>query len=316
MPGTGVAAVPDDATPRPAARARQAALICNPRAGNLSRLDDPVPTLEQALEAAGYSIVARPPAEAGLDEQWRHAVDAGARVVFVAGGDGTLRSAAQLALRDGVPLALLPGGTMNRVCERLGLPPDPVRAVASYTDARRERLAVGMAGDQPFLFQCLLGEPARLLRYREMQRGAGVLGWLPLLRAAWRRLRGLAGPGVALRVPRGPQRGATLRGVAASVTVPAPGEAASLAIDVVRPGGALVRLRQSWRWFRGRLSEDPDTVALHARRCSAHGSRRLLRFSLDGEMRMAPPPLRIRLHPQGVWILRPRAPEHAGTPGP
>ncbi|MCB5179854.1 bifunctional phosphatase PAP2/diacylglycerol kinase family protein [Streptomyces antimicrobicus] len=55
-----------------------------------------------------------------------------ATVLGVCGGDGTVNAAATAALRAGVPLAVLPGGTLNHFALDLGLtgPEDACRAVA------------------------------------------------------------------------------------------------------------------------------------------------------------------------------------------
>ena len=52
----------------------------------------------------------------------RDAVMARARLVFSAGGDGTVRACAQALAGTGVPLAILPMGTANLAARALGVP--------------------------------------------------------------------------------------------------------------------------------------------------------------------------------------------------
>lgn len=275
-----------------------AALLLNPKAGRLARMDAPREAIEAAMRGAGFTPL--PVGEGSLDQQWEAALSAGAEAVFVAGGDGTLRAFAQRLLEAGLPFAPLPGGTMNRVCARLGLPEDPAEAAGCYRPGQGDGLDVGFLNGEPLLYQSLVGRPARMLRFREMQREGG--SWWPLLKAALRVL--FRAPWRDVTVPVGDHSRAT--GLAAVVTLPAPGEAPALTLQLVRALGPLARLRQAWAWFRGRLGEDEGVLTLHARRFVVHGRSRLMRVSLDGEMRTMAPPLRYRLKP-GALLLLPRA---------
>lgn len=295
--------LPVDRNTAPVPAAVRAALVCNPRAGTLSRMSDPVSALRSAIEAAGFAMVGEPSHQDSLEDQWRHALDADAKLVFVAGGDGTLRAVASMAMRDDVALALLPGGTMNRVCTRLGLSNDPVASIGRYALAPEGRLDVGIANGEVFLFESLLGAPARLLRFREMQRGGGLLGWLPLAVMAWRKLRAFELGRIRLSLANGVR----LRGSAAIITLPQPGQAHSLSVGVTRHGGAWQRLGQALAWFRGRLRDRPDAQMHQTHRLVTYSRRKLVRLSLDGEMHLLPPPVRYRIAPGALRILAPHA---------
>jgi diacylglycerol kinase family enzyme len=277
----------------------RAALILNPAAGRLSQLAKPRTDLEAAIGDAGFTLL--PLLDAPLDTQWDAAIAAGAEVIFIAGGDGTLRGFVKRMMQARLVYAPLPGGTMNRVCARLGLPPEPIDAIARYRPGPTMTLDVAMLNGEPLLYQSLLGRPARMLRYREMQRGEGMRGWWPLLLAA---LRGLfRAPWRDVVVPLGDNR--RISGQAAVVTVPEPGTGAPLSLQVLRPQGPLSRLRQLWRWFHGRLSQDEDVMTLHGDRLLIHGRGRAMRVSLDGELMAMPPPLRFRLKRGALTLLRP-----------
>jgi len=73
--------------------------------------------------------------------------------VVVAGGDGTVGSAAELAGRLDVPLGVIPGGTANDYVRATGLPLDPVEAARlAVTGTRLERYELGRLGDgRPFV---------------------------------------------------------------------------------------------------------------------------------------------------------------------
>jgi diacylglycerol kinase family enzyme len=277
----------------------RAALILNPAAGRLSSLDSPRTDLEAAIATAGFEVLPLP--DAPLDAQWNAAIRADAEAIFIAGGDGTLRGFASRMMQAGLIYAPLPGGTMNRVCARLGLPPEPLDAVARYRPGPTMPLDVALLNGEPLLYQSLLGRPARMLRYREMQRGEGMRGWWPLFLAALRNL--FRAPWHDVVVPLGASR--RISGQAAVVTVPEPGSGAGLSLQVLRPQGPLSRLRQLWRWFHGRLSQDEDVLTLEGERLLVHGRGRAMRVSLDGELMTMPPPLRYRLKRGALTLLRP-----------
>lgn len=304
-------APPPEAPPGPVT-SWPACLIVNPRAGNLSAMDDPGPQLAATLRAAGFAVE-DPDASADLDTQWARAE--GARIVFVAGGDGTLRDAAARLRGTGRYLAPLPGGTLNRLCTRLDLPNDPIEAAALYAAAAPGLIDTATANGEVFLYQLIIGRATRLMRFREMQRGGGAGGWWPLVQAL---LRALTRPFPReLWVRLGPAARQT--GQAVIVTLPEPNRPTGLLLHVARPAGAVARLRQAWRWFRGKLGEDAEVSEREVARVAVHGRQDGVRMSLDGEMRLARTPVRVNLHKRALSVLvvppqRPQDGERAAPP--
>jgi hypothetical protein len=146
----------------------------------------------------------------------------------------------------------------------------------------------------------VVGSPARLLRFREMQRGEGGAAGCPWRSRAAHPLRD---PRRDVVVPIGQNSRAS--GVAAIITLPEPDSSAALTLQVLRPSHSIARLRQLWRWFHGRLAEDPGVLTLVGERLLVHGRGRLIRVSLDGELMALAPPLRVRLRRGAIILLRP-----------
>ncbi|MES2713735.1 MAG: diacylglycerol kinase family protein [Pseudomonadota bacterium] len=258
-----------------------AALIVNAQAGSLSGLATPRADIEAVLRAQGFNLPVAATEGMTLLQQWSMFDHPEVSVVFVAGGDGTLRAAAERAIQTGRVLAPLPGGTMNRFCQRLGLPGDPVEAARLFRPGPSTPVDVATVNGDVFLYQSVVGEPTRLMRFREMQRGAGMRGWLPLLVAALRALFRPNGRDLRVRFGKSGRRA----GHAAVVTLTEEG----LALSLARPTSPYSRLRQAANQF------------------VIHGRGALLRMSLDGEMRLAPSPLRFRLRRGTLPVLLPPA---------
>jgi diacylglycerol kinase family enzyme len=280
----------------------RAALVINPAAGSAAGLDDTgIAALAEALREAGYDLPPSMRPRQPLDAQLDAAIEARPEVVFVIGGDGTIRAVAERLVGCDIILGVLPGGTMNRLAARLGLPGDLLQAARSLEGATAEPLAHGALNGRVFLYQSIVGRTSRLVRFREMQRGTGIAGWLPLVRAA---LRAVARPprrALRLRV-----NGRRLRADVAVVTLPVPGEAPDFQIDAVKRGGFLRGLRQAWRWIRGRLAEDEGVTTFRRAYLAVVGVDRRLRVTLDGEQHLLAQPLRFRLHGDALRVLRPR----------
>src|SRR4051794_29114079 len=73
--------------------------------------------------------------------------------VAVAGGDGTIARAAEVAGRLGVPLAVIPAGTANDFARTNDLPGNPIEAaVLAATGTATRILDLGRLGDgRPFV---------------------------------------------------------------------------------------------------------------------------------------------------------------------
>ncbi|GHI02981.1 phosphoesterase [Streptomyces cellostaticus] len=177
----------------PAERSRAAApalpggeglvVVANRASGTCER----VRVLRRALPGAELLECEPQDTEAELEK-----AAARARALGVCGGDGTVNAAAAVALRHGLPLAVLPGGTLNHFAHDLGVEDERTTAGAVQRgEAVRVDVGRFTAGDLEgvFLNTLSLGVYPELVRIRERWSPriggwpAGVLGALRVLRA-------------------------------------------------------------------------------------------------------------------------------------
>lgn len=140
---------------------RARVVIYNPAAGRADRLDAirdafddrgvPTEWLETRTDEPGLGLA-------------RNAVEAGAEVVTVAGGDGTVRSCLEALIGTDVSLAILPLGTGNLLALNLGIPLDPVDAVDVAMKGIPRRIDIGMANGEPFTVMAGMGLDADMIR--------------------------------------------------------------------------------------------------------------------------------------------------------
>ncbi|KUO20001.1 bifunctional phosphatase PAP2/diacylglycerol kinase family protein [Streptomyces dysideae] len=157
-------------------------VVANAASGTADRVHVLLDTLPRA------EVVVCEPAEVPAELE---KAAARARVLGVCGGDGTVNAAAGIALRHGLPLAVLPGGTMNHFAYDLGVEDvrDLSRAVRRGEAVRVDVGRFSSDGQQGlFLNTCSLGVYPELVRERDRWAHriggwpAGVLAVLRVLR--------------------------------------------------------------------------------------------------------------------------------------
>jgi diacylglycerol kinase family enzyme/membrane-associated phospholipid phosphatase len=104
-----------------------------------------------------------------------------ARIIGVAGGDGTVNVAADAALASGLPLLVIPAGTFNHFATDLGVH-STGDALNALRDGDGVAVDIGTAGQRPFVNTSSMGVYADLVRVRE--RLEGKIGKWPALTMA------------------------------------------------------------------------------------------------------------------------------------
>ncbi|WP_428410319.1 diacylglycerol/lipid kinase family protein [Hyphococcus sp.] len=96
-------------------------------------------------------------------------------MVIVAGGDGTIAFAAKELAHTNIPVALLPGGTMNLIAHDLRVGGDIERAIEHLTEWRPRLIDIAMVNDRAFLNNIVFGDYADIAESREAIRDAHSL---------------------------------------------------------------------------------------------------------------------------------------------
>ncbi|MET9382828.1 phosphatase PAP2 family protein [Streptomyces sp. NPDC002928] len=235
-----------------------------------------------------------------------------ARVLGVCGGDGSVNTAADVALRHGLPLAVLPGGTLNHFAYDLSVEDerDLSRAV-QRGEAVRVDVGRFSAGDTQgiFLNTCSLGVYPELVRERDRW-SHRIGGWPAGLLAALRVLR-------ADRHPLTAELGGRTRPLwllfAGNGTYHrmglAPGRRRDLAdgrLDVrVVLGGRRPALRLLAAAAAGPLTRSPAHAAVQVSRLRLSGVEPGTLLAYDGEVTEVEGDVTLEKLPEALVVYRP-----------
>lgn len=146
------------------------AVFCNIRAGGGAAAEA---GLSEAFAEAGLRLDFRGCTPDELTRLLRVAVAEGAPIVGVAGGDGTLSTAASVLAGTDTALAVFPGGTLNHFAVALGIR-SYADAVAALDAGRVAAIDVGEVNGRVFINGASIGlYPQKLRRRAAWQRRIG-----------------------------------------------------------------------------------------------------------------------------------------------
>ncbi|HEU4524985.1 MAG TPA: diacylglycerol kinase family protein [Gemmatimonadales bacterium] len=248
----------------------------------------------------------------------RRAVHDGADRVLIAGGDGTIASAASVVARTPTALAVLPAGTLNHFARNHGIPTDLEEAIRVAATGVVKAVDVGYANDQLFLNTSSVGAYVRFVETRD--RLEPYLGYpLASLAAGIRILRSLHDVAVKVevggetRIYRAPlvfigmgERNLT------PLKLGSPAGEAGRALHLIVPRGT----RQARRFVRAYARSDRglpleqrplglDSALVQGFRLDLR--KPMVKVATDGEIRRQRTPLEYRLVPKALNVIVPEA---------
>lgn len=169
--------MPDGVKSITSTSARRALILLNPRASRAPESSEGLARMlrEHALEADIHVLSRSTPARDVILQN-----HAGADIVVVAGGDGTLNSAVEGILRCGKPLGIIPIGTANDLARTLGIPEDIELAVSLLAHGARRRIDLGWVNGKHFFNAASIGMGVAVTRRldRLTKRRWGILAYL------------------------------------------------------------------------------------------------------------------------------------------
>ncbi|MEU4307805.1 diacylglycerol/lipid kinase family protein [Streptomyces rochei] len=155
---------------------RRAVLIMNPKSGGgkVARFD----LVKRAERLGARVILLDPSAPVDVGGLAREAVEDGADLLGVAGGDGTQALVAAVAAEHGLPFLVISAGTRNHFAMDLGLDrADPARCLDALTDGEEIRVDLGDVSGRPFVNTVSFGVYADIVQspeYRDDKTGTAL----------------------------------------------------------------------------------------------------------------------------------------------
>jgi diacylglycerol kinase family enzyme len=238
-----------------------------------------------------------------------------ADAIVVGGGDGTVRAVASVLAETGVPLGIIPLGTLNHFAKDLGLPLTVEEAAATVAAGRTRMVDLAEVNGETFINNSSIGIYPYMVIDRERRRAQHKLAkWMAMVPAFFRMLRhfprrrlriSAAGFARPYRTPclfvGNNEYGMELFTFGRRRRL----DSGKLWLYVVKP-------RSPWEFFLmicrlcfGHLDQDRDldTFQLAAAEIGAKTSR--LPVALDGEVRIMHTPLHYRSRPSALRVIVP-----------
>jgi diacylglycerol kinase family enzyme len=310
-------------TPMPAQppKALRVAALVNAAAGTVARLGT-IKAEEELLSAFNAAGMAATITFVPGEELHATALRAVEQVragdldaIVAGGGDGSIRSVASALADTGVPLGVMPLGTLNHFARDLGIPFDVGGAVAVIAGGAVRNVDVGTMNGEVFLNNSSIGLYPFLVLERERQRRRQHLSkWTAMLLAAVRVLRHLPLFRLTVRVDRLTEACRSplvfIGNNEYQLTLPAFGrrerlDGAELSVYLAKAQSRLVLFLLAARTILGMSHPARDMRIVKGATATIQSRRHHLLVAFDGEVELLRPPLHYKIRPQALRVFAP-----------
>jgi diacylglycerol kinase family enzyme len=235
--------------------------------------------------------------------------------VVVGGGDGTIGTVASVLAGTGIPLGVLPLGTLNHFAKDLGIPLDLDGAVEVIRDARARAIDVAEVNGQVFVNNSSIGLYPYMVLDRERRRSQhGQAKWIATVLAALRTLRYLPRRRLSIRAEgwSEPYRtpcmfvGNNAYGLGAgSLGKRERLDQGELCLYVARQRSRMSLVWLALRSALGLIDEARDLRILKVRSAEILSRTSRLLVAMDGEVAILRPPLHYRTRRGALQVFLP-----------
>lgn len=293
-------------------------IVMNPRSGGgkVVKFD-----LKRKAEALGAEVALLDgPGHVDVAAIVRDAVDRGADLLGVAGGDGTQALVAGICAEHDLPLLVISAGTRNHFALDLGLDrDDPSTCLAALTDGEEVRVDLGLIGDRPFVNNASFGAYAEIVQSPEYRdnKNKTILSMLPDLLDPTQGSRLTVRTGArtltdqqAILISNNPYGSGRLRDLGRRERIDQ-GVLGIVAGHIASAGEAAALLRRAEFRTVTTLVGDGDVV-VDVDRSGEPPAKAEIPVGVDGEALMVPAPVRCSVRPRALRVRLPR--ERPGVP--
>lgn len=244
----------------------------------------------------------------------REAIEAGADLLFVWGGDGTVQRCIDTVAGTGTTIAILPAGTANLLATNLGVPQDIATAVEIGLHGERRPLDTGTVNGEHFAVMAGAGLDALMIRDAD----GGLKDRIGKAAYLWTGAKNLGASPVKATVEVEGRR--FFKGTITCVLVGNVKDvfAGIEVFDGSRPDDGLMELgvvtaKSRTQWARtigrvvlGRAESSPFVVTTRGTTMRVNFDRPTA-YELDGGVRKATKKLRIKVRPASITVCVPAA---------
>jgi diacylglycerol kinase family enzyme len=253
---------------------------------------------DEIITAVGNAVARRPP------------------LIVAGGGDGTVSTVAAALVDTGIVFGVLPLGTLNHFAKDLGIPLELADAVAVLAHGEAGRVDVGEVNGRIFVNNSGLGLYPDIVHDRERQQKRLRRGKWPAF--VWATLSALRrypflfvalvvdGKEVLRKTPFVFIGNNEYRMEGFAIGERSGLEDGRLSLYVAQRPGRWRLVQLALRALTGRLRQARDFDAITATDIVVQSKRKRIRVATDGEVTVMTPPLKYRVRPASLIVMRPR----------